>query len=59
MTCACPRGVRMSTGPADLDYRLLFEALLSPYLVMTADFTIVRSTPPRACPVIDLAAVAV
>lgn len=40
----------MSTGPADLDYRLLFEALLSPYLVMTADFTIVRSTPPKPAP---------
>lgn len=31
----------MSAGPAGVDYRLLFEHLPSPYLLMTADFTIV------------------
>ncbi|EOD70490.1 ATP-binding protein [Amycolatopsis vancoresmycina] len=33
----------MTPGPAGLDYRLLFEHLPSPYLLMTADFTIVTS----------------
>ena len=31
----------MTPGSAGLDYRLLFEQLPSPYLLMTADFTIV------------------